>query len=142
MSTTGTTGTTLEDLRINVRVKLSALWVSMLLLFAYGDIFGFFQAGQLEEIANGEISGIEVTQTFLFVVSLYIAIASAMVFLVLVLPPVAARWPNIVLAVLYIVSILASALGEAAYVWLLSVAEIAVLATIVWYAWSWPRRPS
>ena len=37
-----------EDLRIGVRLKISALWIAILFLFAYGDIFGFFQEGQIE----------------------------------------------------------------------------------------------
>src|SRR5919202_463225 len=101
-----------EQGRVNVRLQISALWIAMLFLFAYGDIFGFFKPGELDEIANGEVSGIEITQTFLLAVSMYIAIASAMVFLTLVLPRAGARSTNMVLAVLYIVSILASAIGE------------------------------
>ncbi len=31
-----------EGVRIGVRLKISALWVAMLFLFAYGDIFGSF----------------------------------------------------------------------------------------------------
>jgi hypothetical protein len=94
-----------EDLRIGVRLKISALWIAILFLFAYGDIFGFFQEGQIEEVIAGEVSGIEITETFLFAVSVYIAIASVMVFLSLVLRPMANRWTNIVLPILYIVSI-------------------------------------
>jgi hypothetical protein len=33
-----------------VRLKISALWVAMLFLFAYGDIFGFFRPGRIEEV--------------------------------------------------------------------------------------------
>jgi hypothetical protein len=124
----------------NVRLKISALWIAMLFLFAYGDIFGFLQPGRLEEVMRGEISGITITQTFLVAVSVYIAVASLMVFLTLVLRPAAGRWTNIVLPVLYIVSIAASVIGEtAAYFWLLSITEVVVLAAIVWLAWTWPR---
>ena len=133
--------TIFEDVRIGVRLKISALWIAMLFLFAYGDIFGFFAPGQIEEVIGGEISGIEITQVFLFAISLYIAIASVMVFLTLVLRPTVNRWTNIVLPTLYIVSILASAIGEtSAYYWFLSVAESALLLLIVWYAWTWPRQ--
>jgi hypothetical protein len=132
---------TLEDHRIGVRLKISALWIAMLFLFAYGDIFGFFKPGQIEEVMSGEISGIEITQVFLFAVSVYIAIASVMIFLTLVLRPTVCRWTNIVLATLYVVSIVASAIGETdAYYLFLSAAEIALLLLIVWYAWTWPRR--
>jgi hypothetical protein len=127
--------------RIDVRFKISALWIAMLFLFAYGDIFGFFRPGLIEEVTAGEISGIEITQVFLFAVSVYIAIASAMVFLSLVLRPSINRWANIVLPILYVVSILASAIGETwAYYWFLSVAESVLLLLIVWYAWTWPRE--
>jgi len=128
-----------EDHRVGVRIKISALWVTMLVLFAYGDIFGFFKPGQIREVMSGEISGIEITQGFLLAVSVYVAIASVMIFLTLVLRPPVCRWINIVLAVLYIASIVAAAVGEDAYYLFLSAAEVAVLLLIVRYAWTWPR---
>ncbi len=102
-----------EDAHVGVRLKIASLWIAMLFLFAYGDIFGFFVPGRIEEVQGGRISGMEITQTFLFAVSVYIAIASAMVFLTLVLRPTVNRWVNIGLAALYIVSIVASVFGEA-----------------------------
>src|SRR5215212_821415 len=44
--------------------------------------------------------------------SIYVAIASGMVFLTLVLEPRANRWANIVLPILYIISIAVSVIGE------------------------------
>jgi hypothetical protein len=132
---------TFEDVRIGVRLKISALWIGMLFLFAYGDIFGFFSPGQIEEVVAGEISGIEITQAFLLAISVYIAIASVMIFLTLVLRPAVCRWTNIVLAILFSISIVASAIGETdGYYVFLSVAEVALLLLIVRYAWLWPRR--
>jgi hypothetical protein len=130
----------LEDGRVGVRLKMSALWIAMLFLFAYGDIFGFFAPGQIEEVLGGEASGITITQAFLFSVSVYVAIASAMVYLTLVLRPSITRWMNVVLPVLYIVSIVASAIGESAYFIFLSSAETALLVLIIWYAWTWPTQ--
>jgi hypothetical protein len=131
----------LEDVRIGVRPKISALWIAMLFLFAYGDIFGFFRTGLIEEVIEGEVSGVEITQVFLFGVSVYIAIASVMVFLSLVLRPRVNRWANIVLPILYIVSIAISCIGETwAYYYFMSIAESALLVVIVWYAWTWPTR--
>ena len=37
---------TLEHVKIGVRCKIAALWIAMLLLFGYGDIFGFFNPGR------------------------------------------------------------------------------------------------
>jgi len=126
--------------RIGVRLKISGLWIAMLFLFAYGDIFGFFKPGQIEEVMSGTVSGNEITQAFLFAVSVYVAIASGMIFLSLVLPPAVCRWTNIVLAILYIASIVAAAIGEDAYYLLLSAVEIALLLLVVRYAWTWVRE--
>ena len=76
---------TFEDVKVGVRCKIAALWIAMLFLFAYGDIFGFFSPGQIQEVMAGELSGMAITQVFLFAVSLYVAVASVMVFLSLVL---------------------------------------------------------
>jgi hypothetical protein len=135
------TNSSLEDVRIGVRLKISALWIGMLFLFAYGDIFGFFRRGVIEEVIAGKVSGIEITQTFLFAVSVYIAIASAMVFLTLVLRPRVNRWVNIALPILYIVSIGVSTIGDDwAYYYFLSIAESFLLLLIIWYAWTWPKQ--
>jgi len=124
---------------IGVRLKISALWVAMLFLFAYGDIFGSFVPGRIDEIRGGTISGIEITQTFLLAASVYVAIATLMIFLTLVLRPRVNRWANIVLPILYIVSIIASVIGESwVYFWFLSIAEGVLLLLIIWYAWQWP----
>ena len=130
----------LEDVKVGVRLKMSALWIATLFLFAYGDIFGFFKPGQIADVISGQVSGIKITQVFLLGASVYVAIASVMIFVTLVLRPPVCRWINIVLAVLYIASIVAAAVGEDAYYLFLSAVEVAVLLLIVRYAWTWPRQ--
>jgi hypothetical protein len=106
-----------------------------------GTSSGLFAPGHIEEIIGGEISGIRINQVFLLGASVYIAIASAMVFLSLVLRPSVSRWTNIVLPILYVVSIVASLIGEdLAYYYFLSFGEIALLLMIIRYAWTWPRQ--
>ena len=51
---------TFEDVKVGVRSKIAALWVAMLFLFAYGDIFGFFSPGQIQEVMAGQISGMAI----------------------------------------------------------------------------------
>ena len=129
----------LDDAQVGVRLKISSLWIAMLFLFAYGDIFGFFKPGQIQDVISGEVSGIKITQAFLLGASIYLAVASAVVFLTLVLKPAVSRWTNIVLAVLFIVSIVVSVIGETwAYFIFLSIAEVGLLLLIVRYAWTWP----
>ena len=113
----------LENIGVGVRLKMSALCIATLFLFAYGDIFGFFRPGQIEEVSAGRARN-EDHKIFLFGASVYIAIASVMVFLSLILRPRITRWSNIVLPILYVVSIVASVIGEDwAYFFFLSIVE-------------------
>ena len=132
---------TFEDVRVGVRYKIAALWIATLFLFAYGDIFGLFSPGRIEEVMAGEISGMAITQGLLLAVSLYVTVASVMVVGSLVLSPTLNRWTNIVLPSLYVVSVVASAIGEtSASYWFLSITESALLLGIVWSAWTWPSQ--
>lgn len=90
---------------------------------------------------SGEVSGIKITRAFVLGASIYIAVASVMVFLSLVLRPGVSRWTNIVLPILFVVSIAVSVIGETwAYFIFLSIAEIGLLLLIIWYAWTWPSE--
>jgi hypothetical protein len=133
---------TLADPKINVRLKLAALWTATLILFAYGDIFGLFRPGFIDDIKAKKAVGFHIDQAFLLGVSAYIFLATVMIFLSLTLKPVLTRSTNIVLGTLYAASILLSCIGESwAYYIFLSVAESALLVLVVWYAWTWPKEP-
>jgi len=73
------TATILEDVKINVKIKLSALWVAVMLCYLYGDIFGFYKPGFIEEIIAGEVAGMQITQVWLLGVVILMAIPSVMV---------------------------------------------------------------
>ncbi|MBI5343999.1 MAG: hypothetical protein HZB83_01445, partial [Deltaproteobacteria bacterium] len=77
----------MEDIKINVKLKISALWIAMLFVFAYVDIFAFYRPGIIEGIMEGKVAAFQVNQVFLFLTTLYITIPSIMVFLSLVLKP-------------------------------------------------------
>jgi uncharacterized protein DUF6326 len=128
-----------EPFPVNVRIKISALWTAMLFVFAYVDIFGLYRPDTRADLEAGEIGGFTVDGSFLFGTTVYILIPSLMVFGALVLRPQLDRIANIALAVVYGVTIVASAIGEWAYYVLGSAVELALLAAIVYYAWTWPR---
>lgn len=62
----------LEDAKINVKLKISALWISMLFAFVYVDIFGFYKPGIIDGILVGKVSVFQIDQLFLFLTTLYI----------------------------------------------------------------------
>lgn len=55
----------LEDVKINVKIKLAALWATLMFLYTYGDILGFYTPGNLEQLISGEIEGIQLTEGLL-----------------------------------------------------------------------------
>jgi hypothetical protein len=63
-----------------------------------------------------------------------------MVFLALVLRPRVSRIADIALAIVYALTIVAGAIGEWNYYILGSAVEVALLAAIVYYAWTWPKE--
>jgi membrane protein DedA with SNARE-associated domain len=136
----GATGARLEPAPVNVRVKIAALWTSMLFVFAYVDLFSLYRPDFRADIEAGEVGGFAVNQTFLLATTAYVVIPSLMVFCVLVMRPRLNRILNIALAMVYAVSIVAATIGEWTYYVLGSLIEAALLAAIVFYAWTWPKK--
>jgi hypothetical protein len=134
---------TLDPSRVNVRIKIAGLWTAMMLVFAYVDLFSLYRADVRADLEAGQLSAFTVGPGFLLGVTAYVAIPSAMVFLSLVLPARVARVATIVLATAYLVTVVAGAVGESAPYYLLgSVLEVAALAALVGYAWTWPKVAS
>lgn len=140
MNSNKKTARILEDVKINVKIKLSALWVTVMFLFAYVDIMGKYQPGHIEEIIAGKMGPLPTTQVVLLVVTILMAIPGVMVFLSLTLKPKANRWANIIVGIFQIVFVLSSLfMGESwAYYIFGSIVEVVLLSLIVWYAWKWP----
>jgi hypothetical protein len=131
--------TTFEPFDVNVRIKLSALWTSMLFVFAYVDLFSLYRRDFRADLEAGEIGGFTINHTFLLGTTVYVVIPSLMVFVALVLRPGVNRIANIALGVVYALTIVAGAIGEWSYYILGSAVEVALLAGVVYYAWTWPK---
>jgi hypothetical protein len=134
-----TAETRFEPSNVNVRIKISALWTAMLFVFAYVDLFSLYRPDFRSDLEAGEVGGFTVDESFLLGTTAYVVIPSLMVFLALVLRPRINRIANIALGVVYVLSIIAGAIGEWNYYILGSAIEVALLAAIVYYAWTWPE---
>ena len=113
-----------------VRIKLSALWTSMLFAFAYVDLFSLYRPDIRADLEAGEIAGFDVDQAFLAGTTAYIVIPALMVFGALVLP----RRVIAGVAIVYAITIVIGAIGEWTYYVLGSAIEVALLAAIVVYS--------
>lgn len=127
-----------EPLGVSLRVKLAAMWTTLLFVFAYVDIFSFFRPDVRADIAAGEVGGFAIGEGFLLGTTIYILIPSLMVLGSVLLRPAVNRLANIVLAVVYAFTIAIGAVGEWGYYILGSVVEVGILAAIVFSAWNWP----
>ena len=134
-----TAGRGFEPFPVNVRVKISALWASMLFVFAYVDLFSFYRADVRADIAAGELGGFTIGQPFLLGTTAYVVIPALMVVGALVLRPRINRIANIALSVVYALTIIGGAIGEWNYYLLGSAIEVVLLAAVAYYAWTWPK---
>jgi hypothetical protein len=132
----------LEDVNINVKIKLSALWVVLMFCYTYADILGFYAPGNLEELISGEIAGIQMTQGLLLGSAILMLIPSVMVFLSLVLKAKANRWANIIVGFVYL-GVLGSTFltgrNPAYYIFYATIKAV-LLGLIVWHAAKWPKK--
>lgn len=138
----GTTTTRLyRDSKVDVKIVLCALWIAMLFVFAYVDIFGFLRADILNAALDGKVAttGFTIDQTFLTFTLVYVLVPALMVVLSLLLQPRVNRVVNIVASVVYTITIIGSAIGETwVYYFVGSIVEVILLVAIVRTAWKWP----
>jgi hypothetical protein len=131
----------LEDIRLNVKLNLAALWASFMFLYIYVDYFSLYMPGSLEDILVGKVFVFEITQVFLLVVLATVTIPALMIFLSVALPAKVNRWANIIVATVYIPYTLFNLVGEA---WMHmvfgAIVEVALLSLVIWYAWKWPKQ--
>ena len=131
----------LADVKINVKMKLSALWVTLLLIYIYVDIFGFYKPGIIEDILSGKVWQFEITQAWALGALILMMIPSLMVFLSVTLKASVNRWTNIIVGILYIVVGIVTIIGETWAFYIVGhVVGIVLLLIIIWTAWKWPKQ--
>lgn len=130
----------LQDAPVPTRFKLAALWTSMMFLYVYVDIIGFYKPGTVTGILDGRVWELDITATWAFASMLFLAIPSLMIALSILLPARAARWTNVIVGALYIPFSAFNVLGETWLFYHLGAAlEVVLLIVVVRCAWTWPR---
>jgi hypothetical protein len=131
----------LEDVKVNVKIKLSALWIVLMFCYTYADILGFYAPGNLEELLSGEIAGIKMTQSMLLGSAILMVIPSLMVFLSLILKSNINRLVNILAGIIYFIVLVSTLFTgrNPAYYQLFAAVKAVLLVLIVWLSWNWPR---
>ena len=120
-----------------VRIKLSALWIALVLTYLLGDVLRIFSG----DFIGGEIEGMQISQTMYLGMAILFVIPIVMVFLSLTLKYKANRWANIILAILFFIINLIGLPGyPSAYDQFLIMVGLVFNLITVWYAWKWSKQ--
>jgi Family of unknown function (DUF6326) len=132
----------LEDSKINIKIKLAALWTSVTLCYLYGDYFELY----VPEKAQGLVNGVNMldSPTKLFAAAVMLAIPALMVFLSIVLKTTINRTLNITFGIFFTTIMLLIAVTSitpwrAFYVFL-ALVESCLTIIIIISAWKWPKQ--
>jgi hypothetical protein len=142
MALNNATTTDFEDIKVNIKIKLSALWTSVTLCYFYCDYFELYVPKKVE----GLISGVNLLSSpmKLFGAAILMSIPALMVFLSLVLKPRISKGLNIVFGAFFtaIMVLIAFSYQDAWYNFYLfyAIVESILTSLIVWYAWTWPKQ--
>jgi hypothetical protein len=131
----------LEDAQVNVKIKLAGFWGTLLLIYIYVDIFGFYKPGTIQNILAGKVWEFEISQAWALGALLLMVVPSIMVLLSMILKAGVNRWINIVVAVFYIVVGIGTTIGETWAFYIVGhVVGIVLLLIIIWTAVRWPKK--
>jgi hypothetical protein len=120
-----------------VRIKLSALWVSLMLTYLLGDVLRIFSG----DFIAGEVGGVQVSQALYLGLAILLVIPIVMVFLSLTLKHTANRWANITIAILLFgFNLVGLPTYPSAYDKFLIVVGLVFNVLTVWYAWNWRKQ--
>lgn len=118
----------------DVQIKLSALWVALMLTYLLGDVLRIFSG----DFKAGEIGGMQITQGMWLGIAILMVTPILMVVLTLILPQPVARWANIIVAVFFFVfNLVGLPTYPSAYDKFLIVVGLVFNVITVWYAWNW-----
>jgi hypothetical protein len=132
----------LENPKVNIKIKLAALWASATFCYLYGDYFELYTPDKINSLISG-VNGLD-SPNKLLMASIVLAIPSLMVGASILLKPKLNRILNILFGTLFTVMMLFIGFNSMTewysfYVFL-SFLESIITGLIVWYAWKWPKH--
>lgn len=131
----------LEDYKVNIRLKLSALWTGVMFCYIYGDYFELYVPKKVAGLLDGQ--NMLDTPMKLFTATFILTIPALMIFLSLILSPKLTKWLNIGIGIFFtiftfLVGISSISEWRMFYVFL-SLVESFITIAIVWQAWNWKK---
>lgn len=128
----------METFQINTRIKLGTLWVTLMLLYIYCDIYSFHRPGYINEIIDGMLGIFKVNQEVLAIFGLLMIIPALMIPACIFLNPKASKWINIIIGTLYLLVNISNLVGESwIYYWIFGFIETIFTIVIIVLSIQW-----
>lgn len=132
----------LENPKTNIKIKLAALWTSVVFCYLYGDYFELYTPDKVESLLTG--TNVLDSPTKLLIASVTLAIPSLMVALSILLTPKVNRFLNVLIGMVFTLMMISIGVNSFTpwygfYVFL-AFLESLLTFTIVWLAWNWPKE--
>lgn len=132
----------LENQKVNIKIKLAALWASVTFCYLYGDYFELYTPGKINGLLTGE--NILDSPTKLLIATLILAIPSVMVAASVLLKPSLNRILNIVFGILFTLMMLFIGINSMTewydFYAFMAFLESILTFLIVWNAFKWPKN--
>ena len=132
----------LENPKVNIKIKLAALWTAVTFCYLYGDYFDLYTPGKVESLISGD--GVLDSPMSLFIASLVMAFPPLMVAVSVFFNAKINRLLNIIVGIIFTLMMVLIAVFSltpwfAFYVFL-AILEAILTAIIVWQASTWPKK--
>ncbi|MDZ7648502.1 MAG: DUF6326 family protein [Cytophagales bacterium] len=135
---------TFDELKVNTRIKLVALWASVMFFYIYGDYFALYIPNQASKLVNGDTLLNKPIKVF--AASVLMSLPSLVIIATVIARAEIARWTNIVFGLIFTAIMLLIAVTSipvtaeiAAYVFY-AVVESCITLVVVKLAWKWPKE--
>ncbi len=124
--------TTKSDIGMDIKVKLSLLWIFVLFNMVYADIISLMDPASPIRYA---MRGAPLPSGGLLAGAILMETSIAMVLLSRVLKYAANRWINIIVSVINVAAVVMG--GRGSYYAFFATIEVVCMLFIIWYAWRW-----
>jgi hypothetical protein len=122
------------DNKVEMRTKLSTLWIFVMLNMICADILSFMNSGFLQELMTGYAGEVHITSSFLLLDAIFLEIPIVMVVLSRLLNDRVNRWANLIAGVITILFIVLGGSIAPHYIFFATI-EVVCLLIIMRFAW-------
>ena len=125
---------------LNIKVKLSALWASVLSCYIYCDYFELYVPGKLKGMLDGTTIFGQGDQATLLGLSSILLLSSLMIAFSVLLPVIINRFLNLIVSLMMTLMMCYLAMIAGWYFYkMFALVEALLTLTIFWQAWNWPK---